>query len=246
MRAALEKVQGSPLLVRVVPFAIFLVLTVCQGRFGATSQYWFYLGKVLVGAWTIWLMRPFVPEMRWHVSWEAVAVGIGVFFMWVALDPFYPSVEQIQQNYLCPLLKKLGLESWCPEPSEARPPWNPFASYPTNHQLAWFIAVGRIFGSTLVVPPLEEVFYRSFVYRYIIRPDFKNVPLNEFRPGPFLIAAVVFGFAHVEWLAGILCAFVYHGLIIRKNRLGDAMVAHAITNFLLGLWVVLKGDWHFW
>src|SRR5688500_15660152 len=105
MSAALEKGQRSPLLVRVVPFAIFLAFTACQGQFGATSQYWFYLAKVIVGAWAIWLMRPFVSEMRWHLSWEAVAVGIGVFAIWVGLDPFYPSIEQLLQNYLCPLLK---------------------------------------------------------------------------------------------------------------------------------------------
>ncbi|MCI0534684.1 MAG: CAAX prenyl protease-related protein [Verrucomicrobiales bacterium] len=246
MSAALEKVQKSPLQVRVVPFVIFLALTACQGQFGATSQYWFYLAKVIVGAWAIWLMRPFVPEMRWQFGWEAVIVGIIVFVLWVGLDPFYPSGEQLVQNYLCPVLKKLDLESWCPQPSESKSPWNPFASFPTNQGLAWVIAMGRVFGSTLVVPPLEEVFYRSFLYRYVVRPDFQNVSLNTFKLGPFLIVAVIFGLAHREWLPGILCAAAYQGLVIRRNRLGDAIVAHAITNFLLGLWVIWRDDWHFW
>jgi len=96
-------------------------------------------------------------------------------------------------------------------------------------------------GSTLIVPPLEEVFYRSFLYRYIAKPDFLSVPLNQFLPLPFLATAAVFGFSHNEWLAGILCGAAYQGLVIRKNRLGDAMTAHAITNFLLGLWVVWRG-----
>jgi hypothetical protein len=104
----------------------------------------------------------------------------------------------------------------------------------------------RIAGSTLVVPPLEEVFYRSFLYRYIARPNFLSVPLNHFLPLPFLVTAAVFGFSHNEWLAGILCGAAYQWLVIRKNRLGDAMTAHAITNFLLGLWVVWRGAWHFW
>jgi len=34
--------------------------------------------------------------------------------------------------------------------------------------------------------------------------------------------------------------------VLRKNRLGDAMTAHAITNFLLGAWIVWRGAWHFW
>ena len=61
------------------------------------------------------------------------------------------------------------------------------------------------------------------------------MPLNRFLPLPFLATAAVFGFSHNEWLAGILCGAAYQWLVLRKNRLGDAMTAHAITNFLLGL-----------
>ncbi|HWH68123.1 MAG TPA: hypothetical protein VNT26_01950, partial [Candidatus Sulfotelmatobacter sp.] len=85
-----EKFKASPAYVRVAPFVIFLALTFCQGLFGETGPYWLYLIKTLVGAWLIWEMRPFVPEMRWAISWEAVVVGIAVFVMWVGIDPFYP------------------------------------------------------------------------------------------------------------------------------------------------------------
>jgi CAAX prenyl protease-like protein len=198
------------------------LFTAFQGRFGDTSHYWVYLVKVLVAAWVIFWMRPLVPEMRWALSWEAMVVGIAVFVVWVGLDAFYPKFGNTAAQ------------------------WNPFASFPSHPELAWFIALGRAAGSTLVVPPLEEVFYRSFMYRYLIRHDFQNVPLNEFRVGPFLLTALIFGFAHFEWLAGILCALAYHGLILRKNRLGDAITAHAITNFLLGCWVIGRGAWQFW
>ena len=106
--------------------------------------------------------------------------------------------------------------------------------------------VTRILGSTLVVPPLEEVFYRSFLYRYIAKPDFLSVPLNRFLLWPFLATAAVIRFSHFQWLAGILCGMAYQWLVLRKNRLGDAMTAHAITNFLLGVWVVWRGAWQFW
>ena len=65
-----KQFAASPLLVRVVPFVIFLALTVGQGQFGEASRYWFYLAKTVVGAWLIWEMRPFVSEMRWAMSWE--------------------------------------------------------------------------------------------------------------------------------------------------------------------------------
>ena len=104
----------------------------------------------------------------------------------------------------------------------------------------------RILGSTFIVPPLEEVFYRSFLYRYIANQNFLSVPLDKFLPLPFFATALVFGFSHNEWLAGILCGAAFQWLVLRKNRLGDAMTAHAITNFLLGAWVVWKHAWNFW
>jgi len=226
---------ASPLLVRVAPFVIFLALTFCQGQFGEASRYWFYLAKTLAGAWLIWEMRPFVSEMRWAMSWEAVVVGVAVFAVWVGI-----SVDWTMQNSLW---ARLGLT----HPLGAAPKaWNPNAQFGEGSALAWLIIVTRIAGSTFIVPPLEEVFYRSFLYRYIAKVDFQSVPLNQFLPWPFLATAAVFGFSHNEWLAGILCGAAYQWLVIRKNRLGDAMTAHAITNCLLGLWVVWRGAWHFW
>ena len=230
-----KSLAASPALARVAPFLIFLALTFGQGQFGAASAYWVYLAKTLVGLWLIREMRPFVSELRWAFSWEAMLVGVGVFVVWVGV-----SGEWTTQNSLW---VKLGLTH-----SPAVPPksWNPHAQFGENSMLAWLMIVTRIAGSTFIVPPLEEVFYRSFLYRYIARPDFQSIPLNHFSWLPFLATVALFGFAHNEWLAGILCGAAYQGLVIRKNRLGDAMTAHAITNLLLGLWIVWRGAWQFW
>jgi CAAX prenyl protease-like protein len=226
---------ASPPFVRVAPFVIFLALTFCQGQFGEASRYWFYLAKTLVGAWLIWEMRPFVSEMRWAVSWEAVVVGVAVFAAWVGITG-----EWTTQNSLW---AKFGFTRHLDASLKT---WNPNEQFGDGSALAWLMIVMRIAGSTLVVPPLEEVFYRSFLYRYIAKPDFLSVPLSQFLPLSFLVTAAVFGFSHNEWLAGILCGAAYQWLVIRKHRLGDAMTAHAITNFLLGLWIVWRGAWHFW
>ena len=222
MKGIYTRLEGSPVLVRVAPFVLFILLTALQGKFGEASRYWIYLGKTLVGAWLIWWIWPLVREMRWKLSWEAVLVGVAVFVMWVGIDPFYP---------------KWGNESQG---------WNPFAQFDGDSTLAWMLFIGRLAGSTLVVPPLEEMFYRSFLYRYIEKADFLSVPMGRFEWKPFLITAAIFGAAHHEWLAGVLCAFAYQGLVCWKKRLGDAITAHAITNFLLGLWVYWKSEWHFW
>jgi membrane protease YdiL (CAAX protease family) len=240
------KLRTSPMLARVVPFVIFLGLTACQGMLGEGSRYWIYLLKTVAGAWLIWTVWPVVTEMRWVGSWEAVVVGAGVFAMWVGLDGHYPTLDELTQKYVCPLLRAVKLGSLCPAPAAAEMAWNPHAQFAGNAAMAWFFIAVRMAGSTIVVPPLEEVFFRSFIYRYIIRADFDSVPLGRFQPLAFLVTSVLFGFEHHEWLAGILCGFAYQGLVCWKGRLGDAMTAHALTNLLLGLWVVGEGAWNFW
>jgi len=228
-----KALSGSPLMARVVPFVIFVLLTGAQGTFGVASAYWFYLVKTLVGLWLIFEIRPLVAEMRWAFSWEAVAVGVGIFAVWVGVNG-----EWTTQNSLW---VKLGISH---APKIAPPVWNPREHF--GHALAGLFIITRILGSTWVVPPLEEIFYRSFLYRYIASQNFLSVSLNKFLPLPFLATAAVFGFSHNEWIAGILCGAAYQWLVLRKNRLGDAMTAHAITNFLLGCWVVWRGAWNFW
>ena len=225
----------SPAVLRAAPFVIFVLLTAAQGKFGPASAYWFYSAKTVLGLGMILAVRPLVAEMRWALSGEAVLVGVGIFFIWVGISGDWTTQQA--------LWVKLGLTS---TPKNSPLPWNPFAQFGPNSALAWCFVAMRILGSALIVPPIEEIFYRSFLDRYLARPDFLSVPLNRLIPFPFIITALIFGLAHNEWLAGIFCGAAYQWLVLRKNRLGDAMTAHAITNFLLGVWVVWKNAWNFW
>jgi CAAX prenyl protease-like protein len=223
MNAITARLRSTPLMARVAPYIIFVALTALQGQFGEASKYWFYLAKTLVGVWLIWVMLPVVKEIRWTFSLEAVLVGVGVIVIWIGLDPYY---------------RKL--------PMAAGTPWNPHEQFGAGSALAWLFIVSRILGSTLVVPMIEETFFRSFLYRYIVKPNFEEVSLKVFHLGAFLITSVLFGFIHREWLAGILCGMAYQWLVLRKGHLGDAITAHAISNLLLAAWVVYKGAWQFW
>lgn len=223
--------RRSPVTARVAPFVVFIVITFAQDWFGAAGRYWLYLAKTLAGAWMLWAVWPVVTEMRWKLSWQAVVVGVAVFAMWVGLDD---------------LLVRLGLPNSYPKLKLSGTAWNPNETFGAGSALTWFFIVVRIAGSSLVVPMLEEVFFRSFLYRYVTRVDFLSVSLGAFVLRSLLITSLVFGFEHREWLAGLLCGFAYQGLVCRMNRLGDAIAAHAITNFLLGLWVVGRGAWQFW
>ncbi len=230
-----DQFHRHPAAVRIVPFIVFVLLTAGQGKFGAASAYWFYLAKTLAGLVMLLAMRPLVAELRWAFSWEAVLVGVGVFGMWIGL-----SGEWTTQSSLW---VKLGLSH---PPEIVASIWNPQVQFGGYTGLAVFFLAIHVLGMTLVVPPLEEVFYRSFLYRYLARHDFLSVPLNHFSVRCFFLTALIFGISHDEWLAGFLCGLAYQWLVLRKNRLGDAMTAHAITNFLLGIWVVTRGAWHYW
>lgn len=235
MNSLTARLTQSPVLARVAPFFVFLVLTFGQGSLGEEGRYWIYLAKTLVGAWMLWTVRHVVTEMRWEFSGAAVLAGMVVFAVWVGLDGRVPTQQE--------LWVRLGLSQ---APATPAQPWNPFLQFGDSPALGWWFVMVRVLGTALVVPPLEEVFYRSFLYRWIARPDFASVALGHFAWKPFLIAAAIFGFAHNEWLPGLLCAAAYQGLVCWRKRLGDAMTAHAITNLLLGGWVVWKGAWHFW
>ncbi len=217
--------SASPEYVRIAPFAVFVILTFLGGEafFGPASAYWLYLVKTVVAAWMLWEARPFIPEMRWAMSWEAVVVGVVIFAIWVGLDGLYPR------------LSNLG------------PGWDPHRQFGQGSAAAWFFITVRIVGTTLVVPPLEEVFYRSFLYRYFVKIDFRSMLLGQLHPLSFVVTSSIFGLLHPDrWVAGILCGLAYQGLVVYKNRLGDAMTAHGITNLLLGVWVAWKGAWNFW
>jgi hypothetical protein len=125
--------------------------------------------------------------------------------------------------------------------------WNPFARFGDSSTVAWALIVIRIFGMTVLVPPIEEAFYRSLVYRYIVKYDFTKVALTHFDGVALVLCALLFGFMHFQWLPGILCGLAYQWLVLRRGHLGDAITAHAITNFLLGVYVVWKGGeaWKF-
>ncbi len=224
-----QQLARSPVVARFLPFFIFFAPLLVQDWAGEAGRYWIYLLRTLAGAWCIWEMRSLVPEMRWRVSWEGAVAGVLVLVIWVGLDPYYPP------NHLIFAAEKGGPV-----------PWNPFKAFGEASVAGWFFFWVRTVGSSLVVPPLEEVFYRSLIYRYLIKNDFLSVPLNRMHWGSFIVTSVLFGLEHYQWLAGILCGLVFQFLVVRKGRLGDAMFAHAVTNFLLGLYIYWKQAWLFW
>jgi CAAX prenyl protease-like protein len=109
-----------------------------------------------------------------------------------------------------------------------------------------FLTASRLAGASLVVPVMEELFWRSFLIRYVISPDFSRIPIGSFTWPSFLITAVLFGLEHNLFVAGILAGIAYNLLLYYTRSLSACILAHAVTNFTLGVYVLQTGKWHFW
>ncbi len=108
-----------------------------------------------------------------------------------------------------------------------------------------FIIV-RLAGAALVVPVFEEIFWRSFVLRYIINQDFTKVKIASFTWSSFIVSSLLFGSEHNLWLAGIMAGVFYNLLLYWSRSIYVCIIAHGVTNLLLGLYVIRTGSWQFW
>ena len=108
------------------------------------------------------------------------------------------------------------------------------------------MTIFRIAGAVLVVPLMEELFWRSFLIRYIIDKNFDTVPMGTFTWASFLFTVVLFGFEHNYILAGIMAGIIYNLLLYKTRSLAHCVLAHAVTNLALAIYVVSTGKWQFW
>lgn len=113
-------------------------------------------------------------------------------------------------------------------------------------EIDWPLIVVRWCGAALVVPLMEELFWRSFLQRWLDQPAFLSLDPRLVTFKSLLIASVLFGSEHSQWLAGIIAGLFYGFLYRRFGNLWLPTIAHAITNGVLGIWVVAGGHWQFW
>jgi CAAX prenyl protease-like protein len=109
-----------------------------------------------------------------------------------------------------------------------------------------FLAV-RFLGLVLVVPLVEELFWRSFLMRWIINPDFERVPVGQVTWAAALVTSGLFALAHpAEWPAAFLTGMAWAGLLYRTKSLFACFLSHLVANLALGIYIVATGSWRFW
>lgn len=212
--------------------AVFVLLTTLEGQVPRSWYVGVYGFKVAAVAACLWAFRgAWKGEIRAEarVLPIAVLVGLAVFAEWILLD------------------------KWIPYPHlGARTAFNPFTEIAAPVPRGLFLAA-RLFGLALLVPVMEEVFWRSFLLRQatiLTDPkeddDFRRLPVGTFSWPAFFVVAGVFGLAHGEWLVAVICGFAYALLLRQTKSLFACIVAHAVTNGALGAYVLITGDWKYW
>ncbi len=218
------------------PMALFLVLTALEGYLPRSSYPIAYCIKaLLVLIALLYFHREWKSELRdreWksELRGDGKAVALGVVAgllglgLWLGLDALQPAGWSLGK----------------------RTAYNPFEAI-ANPTLRYSFLTVRFIGLALLVPVMEEVFWRSFLLRYVTDQDkWKSLPLGQFSLAAFGIVTGLFALAHPEWLAAIGYAALMAGLLRYTKSLLACIVAHSVTNAALGIFVLLTGNWRYW
>ncbi len=217
-----------PAIPYVAPFAVFML---CLGLAGSVeiAQPWESLLWVSVVAVTTWVTsRHLVASLRFPHWIGSVLVGVGVCALWVAPDALIPGWREswIFQNSITG-----KVEVSIPAAELADP-------------LVLWLRVAR---AALLVPILEELFWRGWLPRWIQNSDFLKVPLGRYTTFAFVVTALLFASEHGPfWEVGLLAGIVYNWWMWRTKSLGDLVLAHAVTNACLAGYVWMTKQWQFW
>jgi uncharacterized protein len=105
----------------------------------------------------------------------------------------------------------------------------------------------RFVGCTVVVPILEELFWRGWLMRWLVDKEFQTVALGTYSPFAFWTVAVLFTSEHGPyWEVGLFAGIIYNWWMIRTKSLADCIVAHAVTNGMLSIYVLAADQWQYW
>lgn len=212
---------------RVLPFATYLAFIFVADlleRLGVDPAplRWLYPLKVAAVLGLLLAYRRSYVELRparldWRAAVAAVAAGVVVLLLWINLNAGW---------------MMLGSSAGFDPVSDGR--------------IDWLLVAARIAGAALVVPVMEELFWRSYLMRWIESPRFLQVSPARLGLRSFVVTVVLFGFEHNLWLAGIVAGAVYSVLYMRSGTLWSPILAHGVTNGLLGAWIISTGHWTYW
>ncbi len=213
---------------RILPFAVymaFIAIADVLARAGLTTDQmrWLYPVKIAAVVVVLYAYRRYYSELVWRTMTlrgvvASVVTGMIVLILWINLD-----AEWMQVGVA---------DGFDPRGPSGQPDWT--------------LIVCRIAGAALVVPVMEELFWRSFLMRWIADPAFLGVSPARVGLKAVAITVLLFGVEHNLWFAGVVAGIFYTVLYMRTGNLWAPILAHAVTNAVLGAWVLATGEWKYW
>ena len=208
-------------------FALLLGLRSALKRPGAavwlaTPEFWIYpLQTLLCAALLIYFRRHYQLQRPSGLGF-AVTIGLLAFFLWIAPRQFFGFAP-----------RTIG--------------FNPDV-LAGNPALYWTALALRFVRLVVVVPLVEEIFWRGFLLRYLIAEDFESVAFGAFTWVSFVIVTLGFALSHsmADWPAALLTGALYNLVAYRTKSLTTCVLTHALTNLALGLWILATKQWGFW
>ena len=159
-------------------------------------------------------------------------VGIAIYVLWALPEALpYPAVKEWYQRWLVMMPGTLPdyNASWC----------YAYSRHPV-------LAVIKLIGSAFVIAPIEEYFFRGFLMRWLTQKTWQTLPFGEVSRYAFWVTVAVFAFEHDRYVGGALAGMAYGALAVRTGSLRASIIAHVVTNFLLGLHVLFLDAYGFW
>lgn len=159
------------------------------------------------------------PALAVREAWEAIAVGLAVFLVWVSFDHGWMVAGDPGRGFV-PLDRAGGIDIG--------------------------LAGVRLVALAAVVPVMEELFWRSFLMRRIDGRDFLARDARAASLLAWGVSSVLFASEHSLWVAGLVAGAAYGGLYARSGNLRSPLTSHAITNATLGIWILATEQWQLW
>ena len=180
------------------------------------------LGLLCVFCWPVE-----VPIRPRHVS-ASIAIGLVAFLLWIAPDVLVP-----------------GYRDWSLFSNSMV--GHAHSSLPAQALHNPWVLVWRTTRAVLIVPVVEELFWRGWLMRWLINPDFERVAIGTYAPFAFWLTAVLFASEHGPyWDVGLVAGIIYNLWMIRSKSLADCVLMHAVTNAALSIYIIASGEWQYW
>jgi uncharacterized protein len=240
--------RESPWFVCLLPFAVFMLLTsfeptpppadgteAAKPWHGISIDYkhypLIYTVKILATAAAMVFVWPGYRQYSRRLTWWAVVVGVVGAVLWVVL-------AQVQHHFM----NDSSIE-WIRTMGQ-RSAFNPLKELHDQPALKYGFLLVRFIGLVLIVPVIEEFFLRGFLMRFVQTEGWWDVPFGTVTQLAVIAGTAVPMLMHLgELVAALVWFSMVTWLMVRTRSIWDCILAHAITNLLMGIYVFDSGDW---